>query len=82
MNSACFCNLFLEWPVKLVRPIRLYQQGWANLHCVMEKVSKHEEIAAGLIQDILTGRYRVGERLPSERDLTDLMQIAGLSERP
>jgi DNA-binding FadR family transcriptional regulator len=35
----------------------------------MEKTSKHEEIAAGLIQDILTGRYRVGERLPSERDL-------------
>ena len=35
----------------------------------MEKISKHEEIAAGLIQDILTGRYRVGERLPSERDL-------------
>jgi len=32
-------------------------------------MSKHEEIAAGLIQDILTGRYRVGERLPSERDL-------------
>ena len=32
-------------------------------------MSKHEEIAAGLIEDILTGRYRVGERLPSERDL-------------
>ena len=35
----------------------------------MEKISKHEEIAAGLIKDILSGRYRVGERLPSERDL-------------
>jgi DNA-binding FadR family transcriptional regulator len=31
--------------------------------------SKHEQIAAGLINDILTGRYAVGERLPSERDL-------------
>ena len=35
----------------------------------MNRISKHEEITAGLIQDILTGRYRVGERLPSERDL-------------
>jgi DNA-binding FadR family transcriptional regulator len=30
---------------------------------------KHDQIAASLIQDILSGRYRVGERLPSERDL-------------
>lgn len=30
---------------------------------------KHEQIAGGLIQDILSQRYRVGERLPSERDL-------------
>ncbi|TNF89584.1 MAG: FadR family transcriptional regulator [Gammaproteobacteria bacterium] len=32
-------------------------------------MSKHEEIAEALTQDILTGQYRVGERLPSERDL-------------
>lgn len=31
--------------------------------------SKHEEIADSLIHDILSGRYRHGERLPSERDL-------------
>jgi GntR family transcriptional repressor for pyruvate dehydrogenase complex len=31
--------------------------------------SKYEEIAASLINDILNGRYGVGERLPSERDL-------------
>ncbi len=30
---------------------------------------KHEKIAGSLIQDILSGRYRVEERLPSERDL-------------
>ena len=30
---------------------------------------KHEEIADSLTRDILTGHYRVGERLPSERDL-------------
>ena len=30
---------------------------------------KHEQIAGSLIQDILSGHYRVGERLPSERDL-------------
>ncbi len=32
-------------------------------------MSKHEEIAQTLTRDILTGQYRVGERLPSERDL-------------
>ena len=32
-------------------------------------MSKHEEISVGLIADILSERYRVGERLPSERDL-------------
>lgn len=32
-------------------------------------MSKHEEIAESLTRDILTGQYRVGERLPSERDL-------------
>jgi len=31
--------------------------------------SKHEQIAQHLIQDILSGRYRVSDRLPSERDL-------------
>ena len=31
--------------------------------------SKHEHIAGSLIQDILSGRYRVKDRLPSERDL-------------
>ncbi len=30
---------------------------------------KHEEIADSLTRDILLGRYRCGERLPSERDL-------------
>lgn len=30
---------------------------------------KHEDIADSLTRDILTGRYRYGERLPSERDL-------------
>jgi GntR family transcriptional regulator len=30
---------------------------------------KSDQIADALIQDVLTGRYRVGERLPSERDL-------------
>lgn len=33
-------------------------------------MSKHEEIAESLTRDILTGQYRVGERLPSERDLS------------
>lgn len=32
-------------------------------------MSKHEEIADALTRDILSGQYRVGERLPSERDL-------------
>lgn len=32
--------------------------------------SKHEDIADALTRDILTGQYRVGERLPSERDLS------------
>lgn len=32
-------------------------------------MSKHEEIAETLTRDILVGQYRVGERLPSERDL-------------
>ncbi len=31
--------------------------------------TRHEEISDRLIQDILGGQYRVGERLPSERDL-------------
>ena len=30
---------------------------------------KHDQIAGSLIQDILSGQYRVSERLPSERDL-------------
>lgn len=30
---------------------------------------KHEEIARSLTRDILVGQYRIGERLPSERDL-------------
>ena len=30
---------------------------------------KHDIIAGSLIQDILSGHYRVAERLPSERDL-------------
>ena len=30
---------------------------------------KHDQIAASLIHDILSGRYRAAERLPSERDL-------------
>lgn len=30
---------------------------------------KHDQIAGSLIQDILSGHYRVNERLPSERDL-------------
>lgn len=30
---------------------------------------KHTTIAEALIEDILSGHYRVGERLPSERDL-------------
>ena len=30
---------------------------------------KHDQIAGRLITDILSGRYRVNERLPSERDL-------------
>jgi GntR family transcriptional repressor for pyruvate dehydrogenase complex len=33
-------------------------------------MSKHEEIAEALTRDILVGQYRVGERLPSERDLS------------
>jgi DNA-binding FadR family transcriptional regulator len=32
-------------------------------------MGKHEEIADSLTQDILVGQYRIGERLPSERDL-------------
>jgi GntR family transcriptional repressor for pyruvate dehydrogenase complex len=32
-------------------------------------MSKHEEITEALTRDILVGQYRVGERLPSERDL-------------
>ncbi len=32
-------------------------------------MKKHEEIADSLARDILSGQYRVGERLPSERDL-------------
>ena len=36
----------------------------------VETMSKHEEIADSLTRDILTGQYRVGERLPSERDLS------------
>lgn len=33
-------------------------------------MSKHDEIAEALTRDILLGQYRVGERLPSERDLS------------
>lgn len=32
-------------------------------------MGKHEEIADSLTKDILVGQYRIGERLPSERDL-------------
>lgn len=32
-------------------------------------MSKYEEITESLTRDILKGQYRVGERLPSERDL-------------
>ena len=32
-------------------------------------MSKHEEITKTLSREILVGQYRVGERLPSERDL-------------
>ena len=32
-------------------------------------MGKHEEIAESLTEDILLGQYRIGERLPSERDL-------------
>lgn len=31
--------------------------------------SKHEAISDVLVEDILSGQYRIGERLPSERDL-------------
>jgi DNA-binding FadR family transcriptional regulator len=34
-----------------------------------EMTGKHDQIAGSLIQDILSGQYRVSERLPSERDL-------------
>lgn len=37
-------------------------------------LSKHEEIADALTRDILTGQYRTGERLPSERDLSARFQ--------
>ena len=37
----------------------------------METQSRSEQIAAELRGDILRGRYRVGERLPSERDLAE-----------
>ena len=33
--------------------------------------TKHDQIAGSLVSDIITGRYRVGERLPSERDLSE-----------
>ncbi|MDA1076587.1 MAG: winged helix-turn-helix domain-containing protein, partial [Proteobacteria bacterium] len=33
-------------------------------------MTKHDEIAKHLTEDILAGRYRTGERLPSERDLS------------
>jgi GntR family transcriptional repressor for pyruvate dehydrogenase complex len=33
------------------------------------RMGKHEEIADSLTEDILLGHYRIGERLPSERDL-------------
>jgi DNA-binding FadR family transcriptional regulator len=32
--------------------------------------SRHEEIADVLTRDVLIGQYRIGERLPSERDLS------------
>jgi GntR family transcriptional repressor for pyruvate dehydrogenase complex len=37
----------------------------------MESQSRSERIAAELRGDILRGRYRAGERLPSERDLAE-----------
>ena len=36
--------------------------------------AKHNQIANHLIADILDGSYRVGERLPSERDLAARFQ--------
>ena len=36
--------------------------------------AKHNQIANHLITDILDGSYRVGERLPSERDLASRFQ--------
>ena len=36
--------------------------------------AKHNQIANHLITDILDGNYRVGERLPSERDLASRFQ--------
>lgn len=37
--------------------------------------SKHEEIAEQLIEEILSGRYRTADRLPSERDLAARFQV-------
>jgi DNA-binding FadR family transcriptional regulator len=40
----------------------------------MVSISKHEEIADALARDVLSGQYRTGERLPSERDLATRFQ--------
>ena len=37
--------------------------------------AQHEVIANSLTRDILSGRYRAGERLPSERDLATRFQV-------
>ena len=44
---------------------------------------KSDQIADALIHDVLTARYRAGERLPSERDLvTALTPIAARCGKP
>lgn len=50
----------------MVRPIRTDQ---TLEYLGNPPLSKHDEIAGSLIDDILSGRYRPTERLPSERDL-------------
>ena len=37
--------------------------------------TRHEEIAETLTKEILRGRYHVGDRLPSERDLAALYSV-------
>lgn len=53
---------------KLVRPNWSVQ--FSILRASAMTRSRHEEIADDLTRDILTGQYRTGERLPSERDLS------------